>query len=121
VAADEYQADGPGLGEESCGSWRVALFQPDASSSTDRIARRGSLPITQRTSGIAVTERETPVVGGTTFGAVETYERLHGTVFGERDRTHRQAHGDFEVSERLPHFEATPQQRAVDRDALADP
>jgi hypothetical protein len=59
---------------------------------------------------MAVTERETPVVGGTTFGAVETYERLHGTVFGELDRKHRQAHSDVEVSERLPHLEAPPQQ-----------
>jgi len=32
---------------------------------------------------IEVTERETPVFGGTEFGAVGPYERLHGTVFGE--------------------------------------
>jgi hypothetical protein len=38
---------------------------------------------------IEVTERETPVFGGTAFGAVGPYERLHGTVFGELDPTHR--------------------------------
>ena len=37
---------------------------------------------------IEVTERETPVFGGTEFGAVGPYERLHGTVFGELDPTH---------------------------------
>jgi quercetin dioxygenase-like cupin family protein len=36
----------------------------------------------------AVTERETPVFGGAEFGTVGTYERLHGTVFGELDPTH---------------------------------
>jgi len=38
---------------------------------------------------IEMTERETPVFGGAEFGAVGTYERLHGTVFGELDPTHR--------------------------------
>jgi Alpha/beta hydrolase domain len=38
---------------------------------------------------IEVTEWETPVFGGAEFGAVGTYERLHGTVFGELDPTHR--------------------------------
>ena len=37
---------------------------------------------------IEITERETPVFGGTEFGAVGAYERLHGTVFGELDPTH---------------------------------
>ena len=38
---------------------------------------------------IEVIEREAPVFGGTEFGTVGTYERLHGTVFGELDPTHR--------------------------------
>ena len=38
---------------------------------------------------IEVTERETPVFGGAEFGTVGTYERLHGTVFGELDPAHR--------------------------------
>jgi hypothetical protein len=38
---------------------------------------------------IEMTERETPVFNGTKFGAVGPYERLHGTVFGELDLTHR--------------------------------
>jgi hypothetical protein len=37
---------------------------------------------------IEVTERESPVFGGTGFGAVGPYERLHGIVFGELDPTH---------------------------------
>jgi hypothetical protein len=37
---------------------------------------------------IEVTERESPVFGGTEFGAVGSYERLHGTVFGELDPRH---------------------------------
>jgi hypothetical protein len=37
---------------------------------------------------VAVTERESPVFGGTEFGAAGPYERLHGTVFGELDPTH---------------------------------
>ena len=37
---------------------------------------------------IEVTERESPVFGGTVFGAVGHYERLHGTVFGELDPAH---------------------------------
>src|SRR4051812_33007726 len=37
---------------------------------------------------IEVTERESPVFGGTEFGAVGPYERLHGTVFGEVDPAH---------------------------------
>jgi hypothetical protein len=37
---------------------------------------------------IEVTERESPVFGGTEFDAVGPYERLHGTVFGELDPTH---------------------------------
>jgi hypothetical protein len=37
---------------------------------------------------IEVTERERPVFGGAEFGAVGTYERLHGTMFGELDPTH---------------------------------
>ncbi len=37
---------------------------------------------------IEVTERESPVFGGTEFGAVGPYERLHGTVFGELDPRH---------------------------------
>ena len=31
----------------------------------------------------AVTERESPAFGGTEFGTVGPYERLHGTVFGK--------------------------------------
>jgi hypothetical protein len=38
---------------------------------------------------IEITERETPVFGGADSAAVGTYERLHGTVFGELDPTHR--------------------------------
>ncbi len=38
---------------------------------------------------IEITDRETPVFGGAEFGAVGTYERLHGIVFGELDPTHR--------------------------------
>jgi hypothetical protein len=58
---------------------------------------------------IEVTERESPVFGGTEFDAVGAYERLHGTVFGELDPTHplnasivnldraaRNAHGNVE-------------------------
>ena len=58
---------------------------------------------------IEMVERETPVFGGAEFGAVGTYERLHGTVFGEIDPTHhlnagivnldrapRNAHGNVE-------------------------
>src|SRR5262249_8127417 len=50
-----------------------------------------------------------PVLGGTEFGAVGPYERLHGTIFGELDPTHplnvgivnldraaRNAHGNVE-------------------------
>ena len=42
---------------------------------------------------IEVSERETPVFGGTAFGAVGSYERLHGTVFGELDPTRQQNAG----------------------------
>jgi hypothetical protein len=58
---------------------------------------------------IEVTERKRPVFGGTEFGAVGPYERLHGTIFGELDPTHplnvglvnldraaRNAHGNVE-------------------------
>jgi len=38
---------------------------------------------------IEVIEREAPVFGGTEFATVGTYERLHGTIFGELDPTHR--------------------------------
>jgi len=38
---------------------------------------------------IEITERESPVFGGAEFGGVGNYERLHGTVFGELDPTHR--------------------------------
>ena len=37
---------------------------------------------------IEVTERERLVFGGTEFGVVGPYERLHGTIFGELDPTH---------------------------------
>ena len=37
---------------------------------------------------IEVTERETPVFGGAEFGAVGSYERLHGTIFSELDPAH---------------------------------
>ena len=37
---------------------------------------------------IEVSERESPVFGGTEFGAVGPYERLHGAVFGELDPMH---------------------------------
>jgi hypothetical protein len=37
---------------------------------------------------IEVTDRESPVFGGTKFGTVGPYERLHGTVFGELDPAH---------------------------------
>jgi hypothetical protein len=36
---------------------------------------------------IEVTERESPAFGGTEFGVVGPYERLHGTVFGGLDPT----------------------------------
>ena len=58
---------------------------------------------------VEVTERESPVFGGTEFGTLGPYERLHGTVFGELDPTHplnagilnldraaRNAHGNVE-------------------------
>src|SRR5439155_6163634 len=58
---------------------------------------------------IEVTERERPVFGGTEFGAIGPYERLHGTMFGELNPTHplnvgivnldrvaRNAHGNVE-------------------------
>ncbi len=38
---------------------------------------------------IEVSERETPVFEGTAFGAVGTYERLHGRIFGELDPTQK--------------------------------
>jgi hypothetical protein len=38
---------------------------------------------------IEITERESPVFGGAEFADVGNYERLHGTVFGELDPTHR--------------------------------
>ena len=38
---------------------------------------------------IEITERECPVFGGAEFAGVGNYERLHGTVFGELDPTHR--------------------------------
>ena len=38
---------------------------------------------------IEMIEVEKPVFGGAEFGAVGTYERLHCTVFGELDPTHR--------------------------------
>jgi hypothetical protein len=37
---------------------------------------------------IEITEREIPVFGGAEFGPAGTYERLHGTVFGELNPTH---------------------------------
>src|SRR3954470_13123195 len=37
---------------------------------------------------IEVTQRESPVFDGTVFGSVGSYERLHGTVFGEVDLPH---------------------------------
>ena len=37
---------------------------------------------------IEIAERETPVFSGAEFGDLGTYERLHGTVFGELDPTH---------------------------------
>src|SRR5436305_2612228 len=37
---------------------------------------------------IEMTEQESPVFGGTEFGTVGSYERLHGTLFGELDPTH---------------------------------
>ena len=40
---------------------------------------------------IEIAERETPVFGGAECGAVGAYERLHGTVFGELDPTHRRS------------------------------
>ena len=38
---------------------------------------------------IEITEQECPVFGGAEFAGVGNYERLHGTVFGELDPTHR--------------------------------
>jgi hypothetical protein len=38
---------------------------------------------------IEITERESPVFEGAEFAGVGAYERLHGTVFGELDPTHR--------------------------------
>jgi hypothetical protein len=38
---------------------------------------------------IEITERESPVFEGAEFAGVGNYERLHGTVFGELDPTHR--------------------------------
>src|SRR5262249_34060534 len=37
---------------------------------------------------VGINERETPVFGGAEFGAVGSYERLHGIVFGELDPKH---------------------------------
>jgi hypothetical protein len=37
---------------------------------------------------IEITEREMPVFGGAEFGPAGTYERLHGTVYGELDPMH---------------------------------
>jgi hypothetical protein len=37
---------------------------------------------------VEITVRETPVFGGAEFAAVGSYERLHGTVFGELDPKH---------------------------------
>jgi hypothetical protein len=42
---------------------------------------------------IEITERETPVFGGQTFGAAGAYERLHGTAFCELDPAHPQNAG----------------------------
>ena len=38
---------------------------------------------------IEIIERESLVFGGAEFAGVGNYERLHGTVFGELDPTHR--------------------------------
>ena len=38
---------------------------------------------------IEITKRESPVFGGAEFAGVGNYERLHGTMFGELDPTHR--------------------------------
>jgi len=79
---------------------------------------------------IEVTERESPVFGGTEFGAVGPYERLHGTVFGELDPAHplnigivnldraaRNAHGWRLVDDR--HVEITrPTAPGFDRGAI---
>jgi hypothetical protein len=37
---------------------------------------------------VEIIERETPVFGGAEYRAVGSYERLHGTVFGELDPMH---------------------------------
>ena len=68
---------------------------------------------------IEITEREMPVFGGAEFGPAGTYERLHGTVFGELDPTHhlnagivnldraaRNARGNVEYQSDFPYPEA---------------
>jgi hypothetical protein len=42
---------------------------------------------------LEITERESPVFEGATFGAVGAYERLHGTAHGELDPAHPQNAG----------------------------
>jgi hypothetical protein len=52
-------------------------------------AREDTMGVGSGVQRIEIAERETPVFGGAEFGDVGTYERLHGTVFGELDPTHR--------------------------------
>ena len=52
-------------------------------------AWEGTMSVGGGVQRIETTEREAPVFGGAEFGDVGTYERLHGTVFGELDPTHQ--------------------------------
>ena len=77
----------PGRGSEEASfrwSCRVARLPTN-----DGIAWEYAMGVGGGVQRIEVTERETPVFGGAEFGAMGIYERLHGTVFGELNPTHR--------------------------------
>src|ERR1051326_6827639 len=65
----------------SCGATRLLGCRDGGPGPEDSMSSGGVLQI-------EVSERESPVFGGTEFGAVGPYERLHGTIFGELDPTH---------------------------------
>src|SRR5215472_18665854 len=50
---------------------------------------RDSMSAGRGVQRIEITERESLVFGVAVFAGVGNYERLHGTVFGELDPTHR--------------------------------
>src|SRR5919112_5200679 len=87
-------ARSPGLIAGYLANWGTKSTQTRSGSATRLlVCRNGGLgPEDSMSSGgvlqIEVTERESPVFGGTEFGAVGPYERLHGTVFGELDPAH---------------------------------